>query len=190
MTIYNALKHFTLHNNESYGEQLRLSDIAKAIGLPVHLFLRTALIEAWHNFKDPLVASSLPHQINYAVKANSNLAILNILAKLGSGFDIVSEGELERVLKAGGSPEKIVFSGVGKSTREMRRALTIGVGCIDVESRAELLRLNEVAAELNKKAPIAIRVNPDVAAETHLHLNGTQRKQIRRSFSGSKRSLP
>lgn len=152
-------------NNPGYLEQVPLATIAREVGTPCYVYSQKILTENWQAFEDAF--QSYPHHIYYAVKACSNLAILNILAKLGSGFDIVSEGELERVLKAGGDPKKIVFSGVGKTESELIRALQVGVGCINIESEAELIRLNIIALTLNKKAVVAIRVNPDVDAKTH-----------------------
>lgn len=151
-----------------FPEQI-LNTIAETIGTPCYIYSKTILEQNWHAFDNAFATQ--PHQINYAVKANSNLAVLNILAKLGSGFDIVSGGELQRVLKAGGLPEKIIFSGVGKTKDELRSALEVGVGCINVESRSELVRLNIIALELNKKANIAIRVNPDVDPKSHPYIS-------------------
>ncbi|MDF5104208.1 alanine racemase, partial [Vibrio parahaemolyticus] len=112
-----------------------------------------------------------PHLVCYAVKANSNLGVLNTLARLGSGFDIVSGGELERVIAAGGDPKKVVFSGVGKTSAEMKRALELGIKCFNVESEPELERLNKVAGELGVIAPISLRINPDVDAKTHPYIS-------------------
>lgn len=146
-----------------------LNAIAKAVGTPCYVYSKAILEQNWHAFNHAF--QTHPHQINYAVKANSNLAVLNILAHLGSGFDIVSGGELQRVLKAGGFPEKIIFSGVGKTKAELKAALEVGVGCINIESKAELERLNELAINLQKKAPIAIRVNPDVDPKSHPYIS-------------------
>lgn len=156
-------------SEELYCEGVPLAKVIKAFGSPCYVYSKKAIIEAYEAFAMPL--QSYPHQINYAVKANSNLAVLNILANQGAGFDIVSEGELERVLKAGGRPNKIVFSGVGKSTTELTRALEVGIGCINIESKAELYRLNDIAKKLNLKAKIALRVNPDVAADSHPYIS-------------------
>lgn len=150
-------------------ESVALADIARAHGTPCYVYSRAALeanFAAWQAAvagRDTLVC--------YAVKANSNLAILNVFARLGAGFDIVSGGELSRVLAAGGSADKTVFSGVGKSVAEMRQALTAGIRCFNVESASELERLNAVAGELGKQAPIAFRVNPDVDPKTHPYIS-------------------
>ncbi len=149
-------------------EQVPLADIAAEIGTPCYVYSRAALVTAYRSFAQALGAQ--PGLIAYAVKANSNLALLAILADLGAGFDIVSQGELERVLAAGGRPERIVFSGVGKTEAEMRRALTAGIRCFNVESAAELARLNAVAGALGLRAPVSLRVNPDVDARTHPYI--------------------
>lgn len=138
-------------------------------GTPCYVYSRATLERHWKAFDSALGAQ--PHLVCYAVKANSNLAVLNVLAKLGSGFDIVSIGELERVLRAGGSADKIVFSGVGKTAAEMRRALDVGIRCFNVESKAELLLLEQVAAEKGIQAPVSLRVNPDVDAKTHPYIS-------------------
>ncbi|MGD0465157.1 MAG: diaminopimelate decarboxylase [Gammaproteobacteria bacterium] len=161
--------YFWLNNNEWFVEQVSLAAIAKELGTPCYVYSKAALLNSWYAFNKAFV--HYPHQINYAVKANSNLAILNILAQLDSGFDIVSIGELERVLKANGHPEKIIFSGVGKTSEELSRALQVGVGCINIESEAELLRLNQIAITLGKIAKIAIRVNPDIDANSHPYIS-------------------
>ncbi|HEV2523661.1 MAG TPA: diaminopimelate decarboxylase [Gammaproteobacteria bacterium] len=163
------MTRFQQHNHEWSAEGVSLNAIAEAIGTPCYVYSKAALEQQWHAFNNAF--QNQAHQINYAVKANSNLAVLNILAQLGSGFDIVSEGELRRVLKAGGLPEKIIFSGVGKTTVELKAALEIGVGCINVESKAELERLNDLAILLHKKATIAIRVNPDVDPKSHPYIS-------------------
>ncbi|VAW54650.1 Diaminopimelate decarboxylase [hydrothermal vent metagenome] len=147
-------------------------DIVANIGrwqTPCYVYSRATIERHWKAFDSALGAQ--PHLVCYAVKANSNLAVLNVLAKLGSGFDIVSVGELERVLKAGGSADKIVFSGVGKNAEEMHRALDVGIRCFNVESQAELLLLEQVAAEKNVQAPVSLRVNPDVDAKTHPYIS-------------------
>ena len=166
--------YFWLNNNEWFVEQVSLAVVADEIGTPCYVYSKAALLNSWHAFDKAFV--HYPHQINYAVKANSNLAILNIFAQLDSGFDIVSIGELERVLKANGQPDKIVFSGVGKTSEELSRALQVGVGCINIESEAELLRLNQIAINLGKIAKIAVRVNPDVDANSHPYIS-TGRKE-------------
>lgn len=164
-----AMNFFPIINNKRFAEQVSLSAIAHAVGTPSYVYSRTALETYWQAFDRAF--GEYPHQINYAVKANSNLAILNILARLGSGFDIVSGGELERVLKAGGEPKKIIFSGVGKTVSELTRALEIGVGCINIESEAELHRLSNIAKKQGKKIKIALRVNPDVDPQSHPYIS-------------------
>ncbi len=160
---------FTYRNGELYAEDVPVATIAQAHGTPVYVYSRATIERHWHAFNDAF--GDHPHLICYAVKANSNLAVLNLMARMGSGFDIVSVGELERVLKAGGDPKKVVFSGVGKQASEMRRALEVGIRCFNVESEPELLRLNEVAGEMGKVAPVSIRVNPDVDAKTHPYIS-------------------
>jgi diaminopimelate decarboxylase len=143
--------------------------VAKEFGTPSYVYSRATVERHWLAFDEAF--SSLPHCVCYAVKANSNIAILNVLARLGSGFDIVSGGELTRVLAAGGRADKIVFSGVGKTVTEINFALQEGIRCFNVESISELLRINKVASELNCKAPVSIRVNPDVDAQTHPYIS-------------------
>jgi diaminopimelate decarboxylase len=146
-----------------------LDRIAVEFGTPCYVYSHAALTAAYREFDSAFAGRD--HLICYAVKANSNLAILNLFARLGSGFDIVSGGELKRVLNAGGDPQKVVFSGVGKHPQEMRAALAAGIFCFNVESEAELLRLNQIAAEMNKLAPVSLRVNPDVDAKTHPYIS-------------------
>lgn len=146
-----------------------LSSLAEEFGTPLYVYNRAAINSAWQEFSDAL--STREHLVCYAVKANSNLAVLNTLARLGSGFDIVSLGELKRVLKAGGKPENIVFSGVGKQTREMEAALDAGIRCFNVESVSELDRLAAVASAHGVIAPVSLRINPDVDAETHPYIS-------------------
>lgn len=166
---------FFAHNTNASGqrelfcEQVAAADIARRFGTPAYVYSRAALEANFLAYQQAL--AGVPHQICYAVKANSNIAVLNVLARLGAGFDIVSGGELERVLAAGGDAGKVVFSGVAKTAAEMRRALEVGIGCFNVESAAELQRLNEVAAGLHKVAPISLRVNPDVDANTHPYIS-------------------
>jgi diaminopimelate decarboxylase len=150
-------------------EDVDLGDIAERYGTPCYVYSRATLERHWHVFDEALGAH--PHLICYAVKANSSLAVLQILARLGSGFDIVSGGELERVLRAGGAPSRVVFSGVGKRAAEMQRALEAGIRCFNVESEAELVRLEAVAAGSGYTAPVSIRVNPDVDARTHPYIS-------------------
>lgn len=159
---------FTFRDRQLYAEDVRLADIAQKVGTPCYVYSRASLEARYRAFDDALKGRD--HLVCYAVKANSNLAVLNLLARLGSGFDIVSGGELERVLAAGGDPAKVVFSGVGKTPDEMRRALAAGIYCFNVESEAELEILNGVAAELGKQAPVALRVNPDVDPATHPYI--------------------
>lgn len=148
---------------------LPLNNVAEQFGTPAYVYSRTAIEQAWRAYDDAL--ADHPHLVCYAVKANSNIAILNVLARIGAGFDIVSGGELERVIAAGGQPERIVFSGVGKTPEEMCRALELGIRCFNVESVSELHRLNQVAGEVGKVAPVSLRVNPDVDAKTHPYIS-------------------
>ncbi|MDZ7924768.1 MAG: diaminopimelate decarboxylase [Marinagarivorans sp.] len=156
-------------NNSLHLEDASLNGIANQFGTPCYVYSRKALTTAYQAYANAL--GDWPGTICYAVKANSNLGVLNVLAKLGAGFDIVSAGELERVLRAGGEPSKIVFSGVGKTASEMARALEVGVGCFNVESTNELEILSQVAVAQNKVAPISLRVNPDVDAKTHPYIS-------------------
>jgi diaminopimelate decarboxylase len=150
-------------------ESVSLERIAVEFGTPCYVYSHATLTAAYREFDSAFAGRD--HLICYAVKANSNLAILNLFARLGSGFDIVSGGELKRVLNAGGDPQKVVFSGVGKHPEEMRAALAAGIFCFNVESEAELLRLNQIAVEMNKLAPVSLRVNPDVDARTHPYIS-------------------
>ena len=159
---------FGYRRGELHAEAVPLADIAEQFGTPCYVYSRAALTAAYRALDAALAARD--HLICYAVKANSNLAILNLLARLGSGFDIVSGGELERVLAAGGDPAQVVFSGVGKSEEEMRRALSVGILCFNIESESELLRLERIAGEMRRIAPISVRVNPDVDAGTHPYI--------------------
>lgn len=162
------MNSFSYRDRQLYAENVRLADIAQQLGTPCYVYSRAALEDRFRAFAEALKGRD--HLVCYAVKANSNLAVLNLLARLGSGFDIVSGGELERVLAAGGDPAKVVFSGVGKTRDEMRRALSAGIYCFNVESEAELEVLNEVAGEMGKPAPVALRVNPDVDPATHPYI--------------------
>lgn len=162
------MSNFEYRDNQLFVEQVSLAQIAEQHGTPCYVYSRQAIEQAWHQYADVLKDQGM---VCYAVKANSNLGVLNVLARLGSGFDIVSVGELERVLRAGGDPSKVVFSGVGKQAEEMRRALEVGIHCFNVESVAELQRLNDVAGEMGVKAPVSIRVNPDVDAKTHPYIS-------------------
>ncbi len=162
------MDYFDYRNNALFAEDVAVADIADQFGTPCYIYSRATLERHWHAFDDAL--SGTEHLICYAVKANSNLAVLNLLARLGSGFDIVSVGELERVLTAGGDASKVVFSGVAKRADEMQRALEVGIHCFNVESEAELHRLNNVAGKMGKTADISLRVNPDVDAKTHPYI--------------------
>ena len=152
-----------------FAENVSLEAIAKQFGTPTYVYSKNTLIQTFESFKKGLLKTD--HLICFAVKANSNIAILNLFANLGAGFDIVSGGELERVLYAGGDPQKIVFSGVGKTASEIEAALKANILCFNVESRSELIRIEEVAKKINLKAPISIRVNPDVDAKTHPYIS-------------------
>lgn len=160
---------FSLRNGELFAEDVALSQIGERFGTPCFVYSRAALEKAYRDYDQAF--GQRPHLVCYAIKANSNLAVLNLFARLGSGFDIVSGGELARVIAAGGDPAKTVFSGVGKTRDDMRQALTAGVLCFNVESENELERLNDVAREMNRKAPVSIRVNPDVDAKTHPYIS-------------------
>jgi len=160
---------FSYRDGELFAEELPVTQLAERFGTPLYLYSRDALETHYHAFDDAF--GDHPHRVCYAVKANSNLAVLQVLAQAGAGFDIVSGGELERVLRAGGEPHNIVFSGVGKTAGEMADALKVGIHCFNVESAAELELLNLVAGELDRVAPIAIRVNPDVDAQTHPYIS-------------------
>ncbi|WP_159567413.1 diaminopimelate decarboxylase [Budvicia diplopodorum] len=163
------MDYFNYKDGRLWAEDVAVADLASRFGTPLYIYSRATIERHWHAFDNAL--SNHPHLICYAIKANSNLAFLNLLARLGSGFDIVSLGELERVLAAGGDPAKIVFSGVAKTVAEMKRALEVGIRCFNVESLPELYRLNEVAGEMGVKAPISLRVNPDVDAKTHPYIS-------------------
>ena len=160
---------FQYKNEQLYVEDLPVKQLAEEFGTPLYIYSRATLERHWHAFDSAL--GEHPHLICYAVKANSNIGILNVMAKLGSGFDIVSQGELERVLAAGGEASKVVFSGVAKSRAEIMRALEVGIRCFNVESIAELHHINQIAGEMGKIAPISLRVNPDVDAHTHPYIS-------------------
>lgn len=162
------MDHFEYKQGQLYAEAVPVAEIAERFGTPCYIYSRATLQRHWHVFND--VFGSHPHLICYSVKANSNLAVLNVLARLGSGFDVVSIGELERVMAAQGDPAKVVFSGVGKQDYEMQRALELSVHCFNVESASELIRLNSIAAQFNKQAPISLRINPDVDPKTHPYI--------------------
>lgn len=163
------MDYFNYKNDQLMAEEISVQQLAQQFGTPLYIYSRATLERHWHAFDSALQGH--PHLICFAVKSNPNIALLNLLAKLGSGFDIVSQGELERVLAAGGDANKVVFSGVAKSHSEIERALEVGIRCFNVESEAELLRINQVAEKLGKKAPISLRVNPDVDAKTHPYIS-------------------
>ena len=160
---------FNYSEQQLHAEQVALSQIAETYGTPCYVYSRATIERHYKAYADAF--ASYPTLICYAVKACSNIAFLNVLARLGSGFDIVSIGELERVLKAGGDPAKVMFSGLGKQAHEMQRALEVNIHCFNVESEAELYRLNDVAAGMGKIAPVSLRVNPDVDAKTHPYIS-------------------
>ncbi|MBV1788374.1 diaminopimelate decarboxylase [Marinobacterium sp. D7] len=160
---------FEYRNGGLFCEEVSLSRIANEIGTPTYVYSRDALESAYMDYARALEGRDA--LVCYAVKANSNIGVLNLLARLGAGFDIVSLGELERVLRAGGDPAKVVFSGLGKQPHEIKRALEVGIHCFNIESDAELDRVNAVAAELGQVAPISFRVNPDVDAKTHPYIS-------------------
>lgn len=163
------MNHFEYKNQQLFAEDVVIADIISEHGTPAYIYSRATLERHWHAFDNAF--GSHPHLICFAVKSNSNIALLNVMAKLGSGFDIVSQGELERVLAAGGEASKVVFSGVAKSHSEIERALDVGIRCFNVESIPELHRINEVAGKMGKIAPISLRVNPDVDAKTHPYIS-------------------
>jgi len=163
------MDYFNYKEGRLWAEDVDISANVESWGTPCYVYSRATIERHWRAFDSAL--GERAHLVCYAVKANSNLAVLNILAQLGSGFDIVSMGELERVLRAGGEANKIVFSGVGKTAEEMARGLEVGIRCFNVESRAELELLEQVAAEKGVQAPVSIRVNPDVDAQTHPYIS-------------------
>lgn len=160
---------FQYKNDRLFAEELEVNSLAAEFGTPLYIYSKATLERHWHAFNNAF--GDYPHLICFAVKSNPNIAILQTMAKLGSGFDIVSQGELERVLKAGGDASKVVFSGVAKTEAEIARALEVGIRCFNVESIPELYRINEVAGRLGKTAPISLRVNPDVDAHTHPYIS-------------------
>ncbi len=168
MTVLHS-DFFSLIHGELHAEDVPLVKLAEAVSTPAYIYSRRAIETAWNHYAVAL--ADTPNMLCYAVKANSNLAILKVLATLGAGFDIVSGGELERVLAAGGEAGKVVFSGVGKQDHEIRRALEVGIFCFNVESTAELDQLQAIAADMGKKAHISLRVNPDVDAQTHPYIS-------------------
>jgi diaminopimelate decarboxylase len=160
---------FNYKNTSLYAEDIAVTELVKQHGTPLYVYSRATIERHWHAFDQ--AAGDKPHLVCYAVKANSNLAVLNVMARLGSGFDIVSKGELARVLEAGGDASKVVFSGVGKKSDEITFALEKGIYCFNVESAAELTRIQQVAKRMNMIAPISLRVNPDVDAGTHPYIS-------------------
>jgi len=163
------MDHFSYRDGELYAEEVPVRQLSDDFGTPLYVYSRATLERHYLAYEQAF--GNAPHMICYAVKANSNLGVLSVLAKLGAGFDIVSVGELERVLRAGGDPARVVFSGVGKQAYEMRRALEVGVHCFNVESEPELERLNRVAMEMGRIASVSLRVNPDVDAGTHPYIS-------------------
>lgn len=163
------MDYFNYRDGRLFAEEVELAYIADEYGTPCFVYSRATIERHWRAFDHALAGQD--HLVCYAVKANSNLAVLNIMERLGSGFDIVSAGELERVLLAGGDPAKTVFSGVGKRGDELRRALEVGIHCFNVESAGELEQLNSVAGEMELRAPVSLRVNPDVDAKTHPYIS-------------------
>ena len=164
------MDHFNYNaDGRMFAESVAVEDVIEKAGTPAYIYSRATIERHWNGFSK--AAGDHPHMICYAVKANSNLGVLNIMARLGSGFDIVSVGELLRVIQAGGDPKKVVFSGVGKTEIEISTALQAGIYCFNIESISELYRINDVARSLNKKAPISIRVNPNIDAGTHPYIS-------------------
>ena len=163
------MDYFSYREGQLYAEDVPVTAIAETVGSPTYIYSRAALESALAEYQDAL--AGCPHLVCFAVKANSNLAVLDTLARLGAGFDIVSVGELERVVAAGGDPGRTVFSGVCKQEKEIRRALELGIRCFNLESSAELELLNKIAGELGTKAPVSVRVNPDVDAQTHPYIS-------------------
>ncbi|MDT0595675.1 diaminopimelate decarboxylase [Glaciecola petra] len=163
------MDYFTLKGSQLFAEDISVKEIAETYDTPVYVYSRATLERHWHAFNNAVSAHK--HLVCYAVKANSNLGVLSVLAKLGSGFDIVSGGELARVIEAGGKPAKVVFSGVAKTSSEIEYALTQGIKCFNVESIPELDRINRVASKLDLMAPISLRINPDVDAKTHPYIS-------------------
>lgn len=163
------MDHFTYQRGQLHAESVPLAEIARSVGTPAYVYSRATLSRHYLAFDQAL--QGIPHLICYAVKANSNLAVLNVLARLGAGFDIVSGGELERVMRAGGDPGKVIFSGVGKTSAEIRASLRAGIRCFNVESADELERIAGIAGQLGVRAPTSLRVNPDVDPKTHPYIS-------------------
>ena len=169
MAMFPSMDHFNFKNSRLHAEDVPISDIAEAVGTPCYVYSRATLERHWHAFDRAF--GDYPHRIHYAVKANSNLAVLNILARLGSGFDIVSGGELARVIKAGADPAKVIFSGVCKQDWEIREALESGICALNIESEGELEAIAKIAASINVDATVSVRINPDVDARTHPYIS-------------------
>ena len=167
-----SVDHFNYKDDSLFCEDVAISTLAETYGTPLYVYSRATLERHWHAFDAALAGRD--HLVCYAVKANSNLAVLNVLARLGSGFDIVSGGELQRVLRAGGDPDKIIFSGVGKLAEEMELALESGIHCFNVESEQELDQLNVIAGRNQRVARVSFRANPDIDAKTHPYLSTGQ----------------
>ena len=163
------MDHFNYRHQQLFAEEIAVTDIIQQFGTPAYIYSRVTLERHWYAFNDAF--GEHPHLICFAVKSNSNIVLLNVMARLGSGFDIVSQGELERILAAGGDASKVVFSGVAKSHQEIARALEVGIRCFNIESVPELKRINNIAGQLDKIAPISLRVNPDVDAHTHPYIS-------------------
>jgi diaminopimelate decarboxylase len=163
------MDYFNYQDGRLCAEQVDLTELAQQYGTPAYVYSRATIERHWQAFDAAM--AGVEHLVCYAVKANSNLAVLNLMARLGSGFDIVSVGELERVIAAGGDPARVVFSGVGKRSAEIRRALELGIYCFNVESEAELERIDAIAREMGMRAPVSLRVNPDVDAKTHPYIS-------------------
>jgi diaminopimelate decarboxylase len=163
------MDHFNYQEADLYAEEVAVAEIAERYGTPCYIYSRATLQRHYHAYQQAL--DELPHLICFAVKANSNLAVLNVLARMGAGFDIVSGGELERIIAAGGEPGKVIFSGLGKTRREIERGLQLGIRCFNVESVAELERIDEIAQDMGCRAPVSLRVNPDVDAGTHPYIS-------------------
>ena len=180
------MDYFNYKDNALYCEDVAISNLAETYGTPLYVYSRATLERHWHAFDQALAGRD--HLVCYAVKANSNLAVLNVLAQLGSGFDIVSGGELQRVLAAGGEPDKIVFSGVGKLPQEIEMALDCGIHCFNVESEQELVLLNQIAEQKKQVARVSFRVNPDVDAKTHPYIStGLKENKFGINFNDAER---
>ena len=164
------MTYFHRKDNTLFVENVSLRSIADTVGTPCYVYSRQAITDSFLAFLNPLQNRTQAVELHYAVKANSNLSVLSILAKLGAGFDIVSGGELARVLKVGGNPKKIIFSGVGKSTLELQQAIHTGVGIINIESASEMYRLNAIAAQCNQSVDVMLRINPDIHTNNHPYI--------------------